>query len=122
MRPGILAAKDAGSDERADRRSSEGVVEWGAVRGQCLFFFFQAEDGIRDGTVTGVQTCALPISFANRGNVLKDLKRYEEALTSLDRALALRPNLVQALCNRGNVLNEMKRFDEALARDRKSVV
>src|SRR5689334_24654726 len=27
----------------------------------CFFFFFQAEDGIRDGTVTGVQTCALPI-------------------------------------------------------------
>src|SRR2546430_14392209 len=29
-----------------------------------LFFFFQAEDGIRDLTVTGVQTCALPISQA----------------------------------------------------------
>src|SRR2546430_3617828 len=28
-----------------------------------LFFFFQAEDGIRDLTVTGVQTCALPICF-----------------------------------------------------------
>src|SRR2546425_9378199 len=27
-----------------------------------LFFFFQAEDGIRDKLVTGVQTCALPIS------------------------------------------------------------
>src|SRR6202789_4142887 len=27
-----------------------------------LFFFFQAEDGIRDAVVTGVQTCALPIS------------------------------------------------------------
>src|SRR3712207_7997113 len=27
-----------------------------------LFFFFQAEDGIRDIGVTGVQTCALPIS------------------------------------------------------------
>src|SRR5207244_7861875 len=27
-----------------------------------LFFFFQAEDGIRDDLVTGVQTCALPIS------------------------------------------------------------
>src|SRR5260370_42531840 len=26
-----------------------------------LFFFFQAEDGIRDSSVTGVQTCALPI-------------------------------------------------------------
>src|SRR5256886_4720698 len=30
--------------------------------GCCSFFFFQAEDGIRDLTVTGVQTCALPIS------------------------------------------------------------
>src|SRR5690348_17810453 len=29
-----------------------------------FFFFFQAEDGIRDGRVTGVQTCALPISAA----------------------------------------------------------
>src|SRR5207253_6464187 len=28
-------------------------------------FFFQAEDGIRDGHVTGVQTCALPISLVN---------------------------------------------------------
>src|SRR5699024_12094621 len=27
----------------------------------CIFFFFQAEDGIRDRNVTGVQTCALPI-------------------------------------------------------------
>src|SRR5260370_28087492 len=32
----------------------------------CFFFFFQAEDGIRDSSVTGVQTCALPIS----GNVV----------------------------------------------------
>src|SRR6267143_2403998 len=31
------------------------------ARGYLCFFFFQAEDGIRDGTVTGVQTCALPI-------------------------------------------------------------
>src|SRR2546430_10025395 len=30
------------------------------------FFFFQAEDGIRDLTVTGVQTCALPISAPRR--------------------------------------------------------
>src|SRR5260370_2906357 len=30
-----------------------------------LFFFFQAEDGIRDSSVTGVQTCALPISFTD---------------------------------------------------------
>src|SRR3989449_4207738 len=32
---------------------------------QALFFFFQAEDGIRDVAVTGVQTCALPISSLN---------------------------------------------------------
>src|SRR5690554_1053091 len=29
----------------------------------CFYFFFQAEDGIRDADVTGVQTCALPICF-----------------------------------------------------------
>src|SRR2546430_14562134 len=34
-----------------------------------LFFFFQAEDGIRDLTVTGVQTCALPISSPAPGSV-----------------------------------------------------
>src|SRR3989454_9212530 len=31
-----------------------------------FFFFFQAEDGIRDYKVTGVQTCALPISGCSR--------------------------------------------------------
>src|SRR5260370_31238358 len=31
-----------------------------------LFFFFQAEDGIRDSSVTGVQTCALPICAIRR--------------------------------------------------------
>src|SRR5258708_36178698 len=42
-----------------------------------LFFFFQAEDGIRDDLVTGVQTCALPIYYkysalfdsTSRGNI-----------------------------------------------------
>src|SRR5256885_6798318 len=34
-----------------------------------LIFFFQAEDGIRDYKVTGVQTCALPILAANRDGV-----------------------------------------------------
>src|SRR2546429_8285920 len=33
-------------------------------------FFFQAEDGIRDVAVTGVQTCALPISFGCRKRLL----------------------------------------------------
>src|SRR5256885_7920513 len=35
----------------------------------CVFFFFQAEDGIRDYKVTGVQTCALPISPRPRAGI-----------------------------------------------------
>src|SRR5688572_32226225 len=38
-----------------------------------FFFFFQAEDGIRDLTVTGVQTCALPIFLVVPGE--RDLAR-----------------------------------------------
>src|SRR5438876_5878882 len=44
-----------------------------------VFFFFQAEDGIRDGRVTGVQTCALPI-----------LLHVMRALFGLDRRLGER--------------------------------
>src|SRR2546426_3527897 len=43
------------------RRSSIRIIEI------LYFFFFQAEDGIRDYKVTGVQTCALPISADARG-------------------------------------------------------
>ena len=41
-------------NNKCDERESE-------VSGGGLVFFFQAEDGIRDWSVTGVQTCALPI-------------------------------------------------------------
>src|SRR2546422_7213283 len=40
--------------------SLDSVVQWRCFA--VFFFFFQAEDGIRDVAVTGVQTCALPIS------------------------------------------------------------
>src|SRR5688572_31130306 len=43
----------------------------------CIFFF-QAEDGIRDLTVTGVQTCALPIS-EERGNEKSDQDEPRQA-------------------------------------------
>src|SRR3989442_2283027 len=36
-----------------------------------FFFFFQAEDGIRDADVTGVETCALPISLPYGGDSLR---------------------------------------------------
>src|SRR5215510_15518313 len=39
-----------------------------------FFFFFQAEDGIRDGHVTGVQTCALPIfDFADVRTIMSSM-------------------------------------------------
>src|SRR5215469_2839219 len=47
-------------------------------------------------------------------NVSYELKRYEEALDSYDRALAIRPDFAHALGNRGNVLFELKRYEEAL--------
>src|SRR5437879_9663234 len=43
-----------------------------------FFFFFQAEDGIRDTSVTGVQTCALPILGA--GGMIWALRRLGSAL------------------------------------------
>src|SRR5256885_6595431 len=48
----------------------------GSIIDLFLFFFFQAEDGIRDYKVTGVQTCALPISH----------KRNRFRLLSSDRS------------------------------------
>src|SRR5207253_6124710 len=43
-----------------------------------FIFFFQAEDGIRDGHVTGVQTCALPISALLPGGDSLTRARYQE--------------------------------------------
>jgi predicted O-linked N-acetylglucosamine transferase (SPINDLY family) len=52
--------------------------------------------------------------LSNRGNILRELKRFEEALASYDKALALKPDYADALNNRGAALMELKRFDEAL--------
>src|SRR5258708_15208335 len=40
-----------------------------------IFFFFQAEDGIRDDLVTGVQTCALPISRIRFADDARDIAK-----------------------------------------------
>src|SRR5215208_7612875 len=59
-----------------------------------VFFFFQAEDGIRDGHVTGVQTCALPISHERQGQNIADfphIKRWLDAIKArpaVERAYA----------------------------------
>src|SRR2546425_8535195 len=65
-----------------------------------MFFFFQAEDGIRDKLVTGVQTCALPIlrretgaevAQARRSFALAQvrLERDRRLLASADRVAAM---------------------------------
>src|SRR5437870_10762206 len=46
-----------------------------------VYFFFQAEDGIRDGHVTGVQTCALPISELARRVIEQIMARRPPAGT-----------------------------------------
>src|SRR5260221_2810528 len=46
----------------------------------CVFFFFQAEDGIRDHCVTGVQTCALPINSSQAEDGIRD-----HCVTGVDR-------------------------------------
>src|SRR5216684_7155919 len=56
---------------------------------KLFFFFFQAEDGIRDVAVTGVQTCALPIYLVRAGEpvVVDDAKRESTLLDAgVDRA------------------------------------
>src|SRR5215216_3270846 len=56
-----------------------------------FFFFFQAEDGIRDDLVTGVQTCALPICARARGTFdgrvidVHELASTEAGLTARGR-------------------------------------
>src|SRR6266496_4511079 len=50
----------------------------------CFFFFFQAEDGIRDLYVTGVQTCALPISLDGKAKELQGIgKTIEEKIVQI---------------------------------------
>src|SRR2546427_1758364 len=55
---------DNAKSRRSTSRCLSNCRELVKLSGLFFFFFFQAEDGIRDLTVTGVQTCALPICVA----------------------------------------------------------
>src|SRR5256885_3011688 len=68
------------------------------------FFFFQAEDGIRDYKVTGVQTCALPIYFQLQPIVAN-------ALISVNPAMA-GSNCVSAHHQQGQDGNQSERSGE----------
>ena len=53
-------------------------------------------------------------AHCNLGNVLRGLKRHEDALASYERALALEPEHAEILSNRGATLHELSRYAEAL--------
>src|SRR5256884_1055895 len=82
----------------------------------CFFFFFQAEDGIRDVAVTGVQTCALPISSPSRG-VLREpfdpvaLAQSLEATGAVALSVLTEPEFFRG---------SLKNLRDARQRDRKS--
>ncbi len=52
--------------------------------------------------------------WAEKGYLLIKLKRYEEALTSLERATALKPDFVEAWFYKTGALYELKKYDEAI--------
>ena len=52
--------------------------------------------------------------YSNKGNALKSLKRYEEAIECYDRSIVLKPDYVEAYVNKGNALNSLKRYEEAV--------
>src|SRR3712207_7749678 len=64
-----------------------------------VFFFFQAEDGIRDIGVTGVQTCALPI-FALYGKSYESAAAEAAALFSFDPGTPLWRQYIDYLVGR----------------------
>src|SRR2546430_11772973 len=63
------------------------------MRHDMLFFFFQAEDGIRDLTVTGVQTCALPISSIFSASLSQLRSHWRLAVVAVIGAVLIFTNL-----------------------------
>src|SRR6266540_2673596 len=64
-----------------------------------FFLFFQAEDGIRDRDVTGVQTCALPIWRSTRRHVRAQTCRlYSERVSAYQRPLDSAHALLRVSC------------------------
>ena len=56
-----------------------------------------------------------PVVFNNHGNVLNELKRYDEAIQAYQRAISIRPDYTLAHFNLAGVYKTLKQFDQALA-------
>src|SRR5258708_31148510 len=83
-----------------------------------FFFFFQAEDGIRDDLVTGVQTCALPIS-ARRLLGMVSRHRGSRAAADGPPGAALADPLVLALCCRHRGDRDIARLSRHRSEERR---
>src|SRR5256886_12619056 len=83
-----------------------------------FFFFFQAEDGIRDLTVTGVQTCALPISHPARPALPRGSDHRRPADDRPDRGVQRRDGPPSATSGERRTTQPRRRRGQ----DRKSVV
>src|SRR2546425_9579893 len=94
------------------------MQSWCASCWYILLFFFQAEDGIRDKLVTGVQTVLfrsqyepalnnLALSLASRGLL-------EDAVPLLRRVLKINPENGRAAYNLALIALRLKRFNEAV--------
>src|SRR5207248_6832176 len=88
---------------------------------RCVLFFFQAEDGIRDRTVTGVQTCALPIllffSAATSATVCSS--RSCSAAGSADITVAASASLVDAWYSPSAAMTRARRSRSARSEERR---
>src|SRR2546421_3245131 len=84
-----------------------------------FFFFFQAEDGIRDLIVTGVQTCALPISPATLPYRVRKLEENQDEI----RTKTVPELLSQGRAWHSALMMKLAEVDRQLVQlDRKSVV
>src|SRR5690606_40591159 len=77
-------------------------------------FFFQAEDGIRDFHVTGVQTCALPIFEPSCGHCKKEIPKLYREVFEPYRSKGVQVFAVYTLADRDewtNFINEHELYD-----------
>src|SRR2546429_5615193 len=84
----------------------------------CSLFFFQAEDGIRDVAVTGVQTCALPISDFLCRVIETVIAEGATTINVPDTVGYAIPELYGAFIK--NLRERVPNSDKAVWRDRKS--
>src|SRR5256885_8439985 len=114
-RVALLCAYQPGSVDARELRPSSAMI-----LGQL--FFFQAEDGIRDYKVTGVQTCALPIFDAILVNIFGGITRGDEVARGLIEARKAQqrdvPMVVRIVGTNAEEAGRLLRE----AQDRKSVV